>query len=93
MQKKRFQLETGVKYRGYGYVNAFGEFEFTPEQTGSRLGRRRLVKEGDAYTIAETRNTRIVHITLPKGVKGLDLIKKFMEVVNTIVKVFGDYEI
>lgn len=91
--KQRLELKTGVKYRGYGYLNAFGEFEFTPEQTGSRQGRRKLVKEGDCYSIAETTNSRIVHISLPKDIKGFQLIKSFMNTVNEIVAVFRDYEV
>lgn len=93
MKKQRLNLEAGVKYRGYGYLNEFGEFEFTPEQTGSRQGRRKLIKEGDGYTIAETSNSRIVHITLSKEPKGFELIKSFMVIVNTIVAVFREYEI
>ena len=93
MKKQRLDLQVGVKYRGYGYINTFGEFEFTPEQTGSRQGRRRVVKEGDCYTISETAATRIFHITLPRELKGFELIKAFMNVMNSIVNTLRDYEV
>lgn len=93
MKKQRLDLQVGVKYRGYGFINAFGEFEFTPEQTGSRQGRRRVVKEGECYSISETSATRIFHITLPKELTGFELIKAFMKVMNSIIDTLRDYEV
>lgn len=93
MLKKRLELQAGVKYRGYGYINTFGEFEFTPEQTGSRQGKRRMLKEGENFTISETTGMRIFHITLPKELSGINLIKEFLSVMNKIVEVLRDYEI
>lgn len=93
MKKKRLELQAGVKYRGYGFINDFGEFEFTPEQTGSRMGKRKLIKEGENFTISETGALRIFHLTLPKGLSGLDLIKEFLNTMNKIVEILRDYEI
>lgn len=93
MIKKRIELQAGIRYRGYGYINNFGEFEFTPEQTGSRQGKRRLVKEGDYYTISETTGMRIFHITLPKELSGTKLVMEFLKVVNDIISVLRNYEI
>lgn len=93
MKKQRLELQQGVRYRGYGYINDFGEFEFTPEQTGSRQGRRKLIKEGDCFTISETSSVRIFHLTIPKKYSGVALIKEFLTIMNKIVCVLRDYEI
>lgn len=93
MKKQKLELKAGIKYRGYGFINDFGEFEFTPEQTGSRMGKRRLIKEGENFTISETSAVRIFHLTLPKSLSGLDLIKEFLNTMNKIVEILRDYEI
>lgn len=92
MMKKRIEFQAGIRYRGYGYINSYGEFEFTPEQTGSRQGKRRLVKEGDHYTISETTGMRIFHITLPKEFSGVELVIQFLKVVNEIVNILRTHE-
>lgn len=92
-KRQKIELKPGVKYKGYGFLNPYGEFEFTPEQTGSRQGKRRLIKEGDGFTLSETNQVLIVHLTLAKEFKGLLLIKKFLSITNQIITFLRDYEI
>lgn len=91
--KKRVDLKPGVKYKGYGFVNEFGEFEFTPEQTGSRKGQKRFIKTGERFTVCETSQLVIVHISVPKVEPKLRLMKDYMEVVNETLTILKDYEI
>lgn len=93
MSKKKIDLQPGVKYKGYGFVNEYGEFEFTPEQTGSRKGQKRFIKTGDRYTVSETRDLVIVHISVPKVTPKLKLVKDYLEVVNQTLLIIKDYEI
>lgn len=93
MRKQRLNLEPGVKYRGYGFVNEFGEFEFTPEQKGINKGKRKLLKNGDCFNIAETKQCVIVHITLPRVKERLALIKEFLQVTNEVINIINEYEI
>lgn len=91
--KQRKDLQPGVKYRGYGIVNAYGEFEFIPEETGSRRGKRRVIKMGNDFTISETDKILIFHITQQKTDNRLRLMKEYLETVNETLKVLRDYEI
>lgn len=93
MKKQRIHLVPGVKYRGHGFLNDFGEFEFTPEQTGSREGQRRLIKEGDGFTISETSTKKIIHLTVPRKLAGFELIKEILNVTNKVIQIIRDYEI
>lgn len=93
MRKQRMNLEVGKKYRGYGYLNEFGEFEFTPEQKGARQGQRKLLKEGDQYTISETTHSLVVHLTIPRKHRGIELLKEYMKLVNNVLVIIRDYDI
>lgn len=93
MRKQRLNLEPGVKYRGYGYVNDFGEFEFIPEQKGINKGKRKLLKEGNGFNIAETKQCVIIHVTLPRRSERIELVKEFLKVTNEVIRIINDYEI
>lgn len=91
--RKRIDLQAGVKYKGYGLVNAFGEFEFIPEQTGSRQGRRRLLTEGENFTLSETSQMLILHLSLSKEHKGLKLITQLLKIIDSIIIYLKNHEI
>ena len=94
--KKKKDLQVGVKYRGYGVVNEYGEFEFIPENTGARKGKKKLISQGLGYSVYATREKLIVHIacTLPDPEnRRLKLMNSFMNKVNETLKIIRDYEI
>lgn len=91
--RKKKSLEPGVKYRGYGYVNEFGEFEFIPEEKGAHKGRRKLIKEGAGFSVSETKGLLIVHITTPKQENRARLMNEYLKIVNTTLEILRDYEI
>lgn len=92
MGKKRLDLEVGRKYRGYGLINEYGEFEFTPEETGSRKGVMKTVKEADGYSIKTTEKLVIVHFSLEKNGKSMVMIKMLMDIFNKLINDFRTYE-
>lgn len=92
-RKKRKELVPGVKYRGYGYLNEFGEFEFVPENTGSRQGRKKLLKQGERFTVSTTNAHVVIHMLIGRESEKLKLAKEFMQVVNDVLVVLRDYEV
>ena len=90
--KKRLDLEVGRKYRGYGLINEYGEFEFTPEETGSRKGVMKTVKESEGYSIKTTEKLVIVHFSLEKKDKSMVMIKMLMDIFNKLINDFRTYE-
>lgn len=89
MKEKKMQV--GVKYKGYGMLNAFGEFEFTPEATGSRVGQIKVVKETGSYKLSTSKNFVLIHFKLERACS-LDLIKELMIIVNNLIQDFKKYE-
>lgn len=92
MVKKKLDLEVGRKYRGYGLINEYGEFEFMPEETGSRKGVVKIVKEAEGYSIKTTEKLVIVHFSLEKKGKSMVMIKMLMDIFNKLINDFRTYE-
>lgn len=91
--KKKVDFVVGKKYRGYGYVNEFGEFEFTPEDTGSRLGAIKRVFSGEGWVMSESKNHYLFNIKIKKSASRLEIIGSFFKVVDTIMRKIRSYEI
>lgn len=89
---KKITFLPGQKVPGYGVLNEFGEFEFTPSQVGSREGAIKVVTSGDNYTLSETSRSLIVHIRFNKEGSTLDRLRNFMNISNTILLKLKDYE-
>lgn len=92
MGMKKMQIEPGVKYKGYYWVNEFGEIQVQPEQTGVNAGRMKAVKDGDGWTLKTTQKQIIAHINIDKGENALDRMKLFMNKVNEILVILQEYD-
>lgn len=90
--KTKKDLTPGVKYRGYGYVNEFGEFSFEPEETGSRAGQMKIVLSKDDYTIIESKKYVLVRLKIDKGDCAMDRLKTLIKNFNELITVFKEYE-
>lgn len=88
---QKIDLEPGKKYKGYACINEYGEMQFTPEQTGSRKGKIKLVKETESYVLSTSKNLVMIHLRLPKS-NGLALIKHLMAAVNNLINDVKTYE-
>lgn len=88
---KKLQLEPGKKYRGYAFLNEFGQFDFTPENTGAKAGAYKVIRSTENYSIANTKKKIILHISVDKADR-IDLIKNILQVVNQIIGELKNYE-
>lgn len=90
--KQKLDFPVGQKIRGYGLLNEFGEFDFIPEQTGSRRGVTKVIKEGHMFVVSCTKKKVLVHMSLPRR-RGIENVPQFLTVVDDILNVFREYDI
>lgn len=90
--KKKLDIVPGQRYRGWGMINDFGEFEFVPEEKGAHEGQIKAVKQGDNWKICESKNFVIINLKVNKEGNALDRIKLFMNKVNDIIGILKDYD-
>lgn len=87
------ELPVGEKVRGYGLLNEYGEFEFIPEQTGTRKGKVKQVCQTDFFTLSETRQKVIIHVSFEKGVTKQANLLILAKIINQLLMTFKKYEI
>lgn len=86
-------MTPGKRYKGYGSINEFGEFDFTPAQVGSKPDQKKIVKETDEYTIYETKNFVLTSIRIPKTLDFFKRIKFLLCIVDLLMVDLKKYEI
>lgn len=91
MEKKN--MEPGKKYRGYGFVNEFSEFQFIPEDTGSRAGREKCILDNEGLRISETKNLLVIKMNIEKDCDKAELAKRVLDKFNRVSKFINKYEI
>lgn len=89
---KKVDFPVGQKVKGYGVLNEYGEFEFTPEQTGSRAGQIKQLKQGDGYAISYSKKRVIIHLNIAKK-DSLGMIKELMSKVSAVICTLKTYEL
>ena len=87
------EMKPGVRYPGYGFINEYNEFQFTPSEVGSRVGQKKLLKEGRDFTVHTTKKKVIFHCTIDRGLSLNNRIKKAIELLNELINIFREYEI
>ena len=90
--KKPKNMVVGQKYRGYGLLNEFGEFEFVPEMTGSHTGRVNEFKRGDGYTVKTSRDFIFFYLKIKRKGTTLQRISDLMNHIDLIINILRDYE-
>lgn len=88
---KKVEMPVGTKVRGYGLLNEYGEFEFTPEQTGIRQGETKLIHGNEDYTLTETKKLIVIHFRVAKGDR-MSILKKFTQLINLVFLDLQKYE-
>ena len=63
----KMSLEPGVKYRGTGWINEYGEFQFTPEQKGSKPSNLKIVHQESNFAIYESAHLWQVKVNFQKS--------------------------
>lgn len=79
MQRKKMTLEPGKKYRGYGWLNEYGQINFQAEQKGNCPNKMSLIKENGAYSLYESSKFLKIAVKIEKGGSNIDMIKQFMD--------------
>lgn len=54
MARNKMALTPGVRYKGTAVLNEYGQFDFTPYQTGTRPQGMKVVKEEENYSLYES---------------------------------------
>ena len=62
----KMNLEPGVKYRGTGWLNEYGEFQFQPEQKGSKPSNLKIVHQDGDFVIYESAHLWQVKVNFKK---------------------------
>lgn len=88
----KMDIPVGTKVRGWGLLNEYGQFDFTPEQTGARQGTVKKVKEGENFSISETKDKVIVHYSIEKKSTKLENIFECCKIQNEIINFFKVYD-
>lgn len=91
--KTRKEMLVGVRYKGYAVLNEFGEFEFTPENTGSQQGRQKVIKSGEDFSISETRTKLLIRLVIRKNPTQMENIFAVANIFDKILRIFRNYEI
>lgn len=90
---KKGQLEVGKRYRGYGVLNEYGEFNFEPENTGSRAGMIKQVAVRDGVSLSHTKDNLIVHMKIRKSMNQRDYLRDIMRKVDVLLGLLKEYDI
>lgn len=93
--KQEFQeaMQPGVKYQGYGIINAFREFQFIPTQKGANEGRMKIVKQGENWSVHSTRDNIIIHLKIPRMAKPIERITEFLKVQQQVMDILKEYDL
>lgn len=86
-------MQPGVKYPGYGFINDYGEFQFTPSEVGSRKEQKKLVKEMNDSSVYKTNKYIIFHCKMERKLSLVDRVKKIVELMNEFIGILRNYEI
>lgn len=91
--KQKQELPVGVKVRGYGLLNEYGEFDFIPEQKGVNAGRVKILHSQPEYTISTTKKKLIVHISVDRGLRQIETLRRYLIVNDLVFLKLQEYDI
>lgn len=92
MGLQKQDIPVGVKVRGWGLLNEYGQFDFTPEQTGVRQGKVKKVAEGDNYSISETKDRVIIHCSFKKKETNIENVVEYTKIFDLILNILRNYD-
>jgi len=76
---EKLEFTVGQKVEGYGILNEYGQFDFTPKQKcPNNSGGMKLVKETEDYSFYESETKYKVTFTFEKSVSKERVIKNFL---------------
>lgn len=85
MEKQKIQLEPGKHYKGYFWLNDYGEIQVKPEQKGTKPMNMKIVLEHEYFTLYESKKLFKVILKIDKSGIGLSsLTNRFMFIITQI---------
>jgi len=91
--KEKVDMVPGKRYRGYGFVNEFGEFCFEPEAKGSQAGRITSVVQKDGVSMSYTSRHILLKVKLKRGLAAMTMAEQLMAKFHMITKWLKEYDI
>jgi len=93
MAKKKITDLIGVKIRGYGILNEYGEYTFIPEEKGAHADRMKILFVQESSSVKETKKHLLISLKVAKGKKMSEVATKIYEAVNAVIIKLKEYEI
>lgn len=78
MGRKKMSLSPGVKYKGVGWINEYGQTYFEAYQKGQKPNNMKLIKETGNYSLYESGNYLKISVKIEKHSDKFEMIKTFM---------------
>lgn len=92
MARKKMTLEPGVKYKGVGWVNEYGQTTFEAYQKGQKPNNMKLVKENESFSLYESGNYLKISVKIEKKTDKFEMIKTFMKAFQGACVELKNYE-
>lgn len=92
MKKKTEPMIPGKRYRGWGFINEFNEFQFDPEQTGSREGTIKQVCQREGISVSHSKDNILVHLKIKKSKSKVELLQRITNTFNKLFSIIKEYE-
>lgn len=93
MVRKKMNLVTGVKYKGVGWINEYGQTFFEAYQKGQKPNNMKLIKENELYSLYESGNYLKISVKIEKNTDKTEMIKNFMAAFKAGCVELKNYEI
>lgn len=77
-ERQKIIMEPGKKYRGYGYINEYGEMHFEPTQQGASPNNMKIVRHDADYTLYESKNYWRMSVKVKKSNDKMTIISNFI---------------
>lgn len=87
-------MQPGRRYRGYGYINEYGEMKFEPAQQSDSPNLMKVVDTAFNVTLYESGTKYKVSIRMEKGGSRRDLIRLFlrqMDIASVMLAKYMDH--
>lgn len=87
MEKQKLQLEPGKRYKGYFWINDYGEIQVKPTAAGTKPMNMKIVLETNLFTLYESKNLFKVSLKIEKKTITIpSLTNIFMFVISQITQ-------
>lgn len=91
--RRKIEMVPGVRYKGTGCLTEFGEFDFTPENKGSRPNNMKLITETDEFSLYESKDFLKVSIKIAKTANKNERLQLFMKAYTNAILKLKKYDI